>query len=275
VTDETPPRPINDLVAGVQRVLLRRAGMFGDVIVVEEDGLRYLRFGSVESADQSGIDPREPDRVLFEYIRIAALALDRHDEPKSPRRALVLGLGGGAFARLLLQRADAVVVDAVEVDPVVVDVARSHFQLPTTPRLQLHIADAAAFVQTATPGYDIVLVDGFSGELIPDALSTLAFFAHLRALLVDDGVVVMNVALVDKAATKHIIDRFASEFGRTVVMTARTEENRVIFGGRQPMALHTWQSAAARSIASLGFDVLQDVGSLTTCSQPAHHDATR
>ncbi len=267
--------PADDVVAGVRRVLLRRAGVFGDVIVVEEDGLRYLRFGSVDSADQSGIDPRDPDRVLFEYIRIAALALDRHDTPKSPRRALVLGLGGGAFARLLLQRADTVVVDAVDVDPVVAAVAHSHFRLPETPRLQVHVDDAAAFVARATPGYDIVLIDGFSGELIPESLSTPSFFAQVRALLADDGVAVMNVALVDQAAMKAIIDRFASEFGRTVVMTARTEENRVIFGGRQPMVLHTWQSAAARSTASLGFDVLQDIGSLSTCSGPARHDALR
>ncbi len=277
-----PPPPLAaqvavDVVAEIdRRIIASLPGRFGAVVVVDEDGLRYLRFGDVDGADQSGIDPKHPSRVLFEYIRIAALALDRHDTPKPPRRALVVGLGGGAYARLLLERAATVVVDAVEIDAVVVDLARRYFSLPNTPRLQVHVDDGAHFIQSARAGYDIVLLDAFSGDDMPAALSTPAFFADVRRVLADDGVVVLNVALINDAAAAEITRRFAAAFPGCVVAKAKTEENRIIFGGRRPMYKTQWQSVAARSTASLGFDVLKDLSDLAPCPQgPAADDALR
>lgn len=266
-----PPPEIPALVATAavaeidRKVIVSRPGLFGTVVVVEEDGLRYLRFGGAEGADQSGIDPKHPSRVLFEYVRVAALALDRHDTPKPPRRALVIGLGGGAYPRLLVERAASVVVDAVEIDPVVVDVARKYFSLPQTPRLLVHVDDGADFIKSARAGYDIVLLDAFSGDDMPQALSTPAFFADVRRVLADDGVVILNVALINDAAAAEITRRFTAAFPGCVVARAKTEENRIIFGGRRPMHKEQWRSAAVRSTSSLGFDVLKDLDDLAMC----------
>ncbi|HEY1100735.1 MAG TPA: fused MFS/spermidine synthase, partial [Myxococcota bacterium] len=252
-------------LAVARTIKARVAGMFGDVFVVDEDGIRYLRFGHVDAADQSGIDPKQPSKVQFEYVRIAALALDRHDVPKPARRALVVGLGGGAFARLLIERVAHVAVDAVEIDPVVVDVARRWFALPITPRLQVHVDDGARFMTTAKAGYDVVLLDAFSGDDMPSALSTAAFFHDVHRVLADDGVVVMNVALIKDGAADAVTRRFAQTFPGCVVITAKTEENRILVGARTAQAAERWRSAAVRSPASLGFDVLKDVESFVAC----------
>ena len=264
-----PPPEVPAIVVSVEvsdrRIIASRPGLFGNVVVVDEDGLRYLRFGSADGADQSGIDPRQPSQVLFEYVRVAALALDRHDTPKLPARALVIGVGGGAYPRLLIERVAHIVVDAVEIDPVVIDLARAYFALPTTKRLHIHVDDGAHFIKSARAGYDIVLLDAFSGEDMPSTLSTPAFFGDVRRVLADDGVVVLNVALINDAAAAEITARFAAAFPGCVIARAKTEENRILFGARRPMSAEAWRSIAVRSPGALGFDVLKDLAEISPC----------
>src|SRR5690606_37249728 len=56
-------------------VLFRQRSPVQEVLVVREDGLLTLRFDHVASNDQSAIDPKDPDRPAFEYVRLATTAL--------------------------------------------------------------------------------------------------------------------------------------------------------------------------------------------------------
>lgn len=262
-------------------VVFDKASPYARVFVVDEDGLRWLRFDDVLGNDQSGIDLAHPDRVQFEYVRIAglasALAWPRSALPTPTStsttalsstiapRALVIGLGGGAFPRLLLQQHKAVVVDAVDIDPVVVDAARRFFALPNDKRLVVHVKDGAAFVASARAGYDVVLLDAFSGNSIPDALASVGFFADVRRVLADRGVVVLNLALVSPEQMDLITARFAAVFAGCVVVRGKTEENRVLFGGRGAVDVDALRTAALTSPAFLPYDAHKDVDTITRC----------
>ncbi len=267
-------------------VVFDKQSPYARVFVVDEDGLRWLRFDDVLGNDQSGIDPAHPDRVQFEYVRIAGLATalawprsalsassSSPSSPSSPSsssssaaaRALVIGLGGGAYPRLLLQQHKAVVVDAVDIDPVVVDAARRFFALPTDPRLRVHVKDGAAFVASARAGYDVVLLDAFSGNSIPDALAGVGFFADVRRVLADRGVVVLNLALVSPEQMDVITARFAAVFAGCVVVRGKTEENRVLFGARAAVDVDALRAAALTSPAFLPYDAHKDVDTITRC----------
>lgn len=253
---------------GTSRVVLRRPGLFGDVLVVEEDGLRLLRFGSVDAADQSAIDPEAPDRILFEYIRLTTIGPALRTDGRPFRRALALGVGGGAWPRLLLTTQPRVHIEAVEIDPVVVEVARSHFAMPDSPRLKVIVDDAARYVERSdvmTSRYDVILLDAFSGDNMPAALSTPAFFLALKRILTDDGVLMVNVALVSQQDADAVVSRIAATFPGCSQVRARLEENQVVFAGKRPLPPEAIRRAIDRARVDVGFDVGRDVAAVESC----------
>ena len=71
---------------------------------------------------------------------------------------VVVGSGGGADVEAaLLQGAER--VDAVEIDPAIVRLARQYSAAGAygNPKVVLHIDDARSFFERATPGYDLVV----------------------------------------------------------------------------------------------------------------------
>jgi spermidine synthase len=267
-----------------RRVLFHRRSPLQDVFVVEEDGERVLRFDRADGNDQSALDPARPDRLVFEYVRLATLATVLAPRPPTgptslnrpasaagptrarfPARALVVGLGGGAFPGWLVRRDPRVVVDVAEIDPVVVDAARRFFALPATPRLAVHVDDGARFLARARAGYDVVLLDAFSGDGIPPTLSTPAFFGDVRRVLADDGIAVLNIALVTRDDAAGITARFARAFPACVVVHSRREDNLVVFGARHPLSVAQLEAALAAAPDSVGLALQDDVGSLQPC----------
>ncbi len=245
-----------------RRVLFDRKSAFQRVFVVEEAGQRVLRFDDVAGNDQSAIDLSDKSKVVFEYVRLAGLSLRL---VTSPERTLVIGLGGGAFPSLLLQQSKKVIVDAVEIDPVVVDAARRFFDLPKTPRLQVHVQDGAAFMSRARAGYDIILLDAFSGDGIPPGLSSRSFFQDTRRVLADRGLVVMNVALVSPSDMDLITARFTDAFPGCVVVVGNAEDNRMLFGARHRVDADGIRVAALTSSAFLPYDAHKDIETIKPC----------
>lgn len=265
VAAQVAPAEASDVPQPAERdVRFDKTSAFSRVFVVDEAGMRVLRFDDVMGNDQSTIDLKDPTRVVYEYVRLAGLATRL---AKQPEKALVIGLGGGAFPQLLLRQHPKIIVDAVEIDPVVVEAARAFFHLPKTPRLQVHVEDGARFVAHARAGYDIVLLDAFSGNGIPSSLSSAAFFHDARRVLSERGVAVMNVALVSPEETEIIIGRFAEAFPGCVVVTGRAEDNTVLFGARVPIDKDGVRIAALTSSTFLPYDAHNDVESIKPCKK--------
>ena len=155
-----------------------------------------MRFGSPSASEQSAIEPGNPRAVPVEYVRYALLGLAHHGRPG---RVLMVGLGGGTFTTLVHRALPDVTVDAVEIDPVVVEAARAHFGLREDARYRVHVADAADWVARDRGTYDFVLLDAYAGEGIPSALASEAFFRAVARRLAPGGVVAINIADVTPA----------------------------------------------------------------------------
>lgn len=108
----------------------------------------------------------------------------------SARRALFLGGGACVGPRQFEAAYPGLQVDVVESEALVVDAARTHFGLRESERLAVHVADARAFVKTATP-YDVVVIDCYDAYRMPGHLLTAEFFAEVRAVVT--GAVVLNL----------------------------------------------------------------------------------
>jgi spermidine synthase len=180
--------------ATAPRIVFDRTSSFGRVLVIDEGARRVMRFGSPSASDQSAIEPGNLRAVPVEYVRYALLGLAHHGRP---RRVLMVGLGGGTFTTLVHRALPDTMIDAIEIDPVVVDAARAHFGLREDERYRVHVADAVDWIgrgQSGLDTYDFVLLDAYAGEGIPPALGTPAFFRAVAGRLAPGGVVAINIA---------------------------------------------------------------------------------
>ncbi|MEW5771965.1 MAG: fused MFS/spermidine synthase [Thermodesulfobacteriota bacterium] len=139
---------------------------------------------------QSAMYLDEPGELVLDYTRFFALA-----GRFAPRLERVLVLGGGAYSvpRRLLADHPGLAVDVVELDPGVTDLARRFFGLADAPGLTLFHEDGRTFINREHPPYDAVLVDVFDTHYAPPFhLATLEAVRRVRALLAEDGVVMVN-----------------------------------------------------------------------------------
>ena len=110
---------------------------------------------------------------------------------RPPERVLVLGLGGGTSARDYAERLPGAEVVAVELDPGIVEVARSHFGLPAS--VEVHAEDARTFLARDGRAFDLVVMDAFQFPYIPFQLTTRELFAEVKAKLRPGGAFLVNV----------------------------------------------------------------------------------
>ena len=112
---------------------------------------------------------------------------------------LVIGVAGGGSVRQLQHFRPDVRIDAVEIDPKMIEVAKEYFNLTEGERLNIIIEDGRTFIRNTDKRYDLISMDAFSGgPNIPYYLTTREFFQDAYDRLNDGGVLMMNVLSVNR-----------------------------------------------------------------------------
>lgn len=112
-----------------------------------------------------------------------------------PSSCLLLGLGGGAVAHLLSRKVPHINITAVEIDPVIISVGKTYFELRQLPNLKVIQGDAAQLVTSSDvllSSYDAIVIDTFFGEAFSAGCTTPEFIVSLGKLLSPHGVLVFN-----------------------------------------------------------------------------------
>src|SRR5688572_12087907 len=173
-----------------EAILHEKASAFGTLVVVDEgDGTRALRFGR-HGARQSAYRPDDPERLVLPYTEVALTALALCGEP---RRILLVGLGGGTLAGFLRRHYPAAHIDAVDIDPEVVRVAKEYFGFREDRRMRAHVADGRKFIEEVREPYDLIFLDAFGTTAVPAHLTTREFLESVRRVTRPGGVVVGNL----------------------------------------------------------------------------------
>jgi spermidine synthase len=116
-----------------------------------------------------------------------------------PRDALLLGLGGGTIAHLLVGAFGPLPIVGVDDDPAVLALGRAHFGLDL-PSLQIVVADAFAYAADCSRRFDLVCVDLFRDGHIPARVCAPGFVADVRRLLRPGGTAAFNLERDRRAA---------------------------------------------------------------------------
>jgi spermidine synthase len=170
-----------------ENTIYARESEYNLVRVFERNGVRFLALNDERTAQTiRPVDGSMGHRYFDLFMFGPALA---HGD-----RTLVLGMGAGGSVWATRLAAPTAEIDAVEIDPEVVRAATRFFELPTDGRMHVHTADARRYLRDTRARYDVVHVDLYQGGNVqPFYLVTAETFARIRALLADDGVMVMNV----------------------------------------------------------------------------------
>jgi spermidine synthase len=134
--------------------------------------------------------PGEPLRLELPYTRMAMVALAFVPRPEN---ILVVGLGGGAIPMFLRAVLPDTHIDVVELDPEVVDAAKTYCGFQEDALLRTHVGDGRAFVEADGPPYDVIFLDAYGADQIPEHLATREFLGAVRSRLTRGGVVASNV----------------------------------------------------------------------------------
>ena len=182
----TPFRLIAETVLHTERSLYR------NITVYESDDERCMRFTKQISARQSCISLKDPDRLVFNYTKMMLGALYLQPEPD---KILIIGLGGGTLPSTLSRILPKAKIDIVEIDPAVVRVAQKYFNFRITPVVAVSEGDGRVFVKRVIKKgmkYDLIMLDAFDHEYIPEHLLTQEFLREVKKIMTPGGVLTAN-----------------------------------------------------------------------------------
>lgn len=174
-------------------VIHTEKSLYRDIVIFEEDEQRYMSFYRCnQSARQSSQSLDDPNQFVFSYTKLMMGALYLHP---TPQRILMIGLGGGMLPMALAQLLPDATIDVVEIDPAVVRVARRFFGFEPGRQIQVFEEEGRTFIQQAGAAgarYDLIMLDAFDHEYIPEHLRTLEFLYEVKTLLTPAGILAAN-----------------------------------------------------------------------------------
>jgi spermidine synthase len=231
------------------KVLFRTRGLVHDVFVTRRG--RTLTLWSSAGVRHTVFDSAAPHVPGLEYARNMLAALAFCPQAQS---CLVLGLGGGSISRMLLAARPQIEVEAVEIDPAVVELATKYFNIRTLPRFTVHVEDATDFLRHCTSQYDIVVVDAYVEERFPDRFATPEFIKNARECMPDDGVLAVNWLGGDPPLREGLLKNLRSIVGPVWQLPGLKSRNLLYFAPAATTSRPEMISAAESIEAELPFE---------------------
>lgn len=214
------------VAAAQQKVIYQKQSPYNTVVVTEDDqGMRTLLFDS-GGVRQSVVKVGDPDHLELPYARAMVSGLALCPEPK---RVLVVGLGGGTIPSFLHKHYPQTRIDVVDIDPVVVEVAKQFFGFREDATLKAHVQDGRQFIEERLNAYDVIFLDAFGSENIPYHLATREFLEAVRRAITAQGVVLADVWSRDlNPLYDSMVRTYQEVFDELYILDVRGAGNKIL-----------------------------------------------
>jgi spermidine synthase len=150
--------------------------------------IRILSYGKKY---QSAMYLDSPNELVFDYSKYFDLVFHFNPDIKN-----VLLIGGGAYSypKHILNIYPQVILDVVEIDPLVTNLAKKYFFLPDKSNLSIFHTDGRLFLNKAKKSYDSIFIDTFKSDFeLPYEIFTLESIQKMHTILSDNGMVIANI----------------------------------------------------------------------------------
>ena len=150
---------------------------------------------------------------------------------KKVNSILLLGLGGGSVIETL--RHDfgySKPIVAVDIDPVVINIAKNEFHLKEDDNLQIICADALKFMASNPQHFDLIIIDLFIDIDVPKSFLELPFWQNVIKASATNGVIIFNASLekTKSNALNEVIDYLKTQFYTTEIYEKVNQTNTLI-----------------------------------------------
>ncbi len=194
-----------------------------NVVRVVENPETGMKTFSLNHNSDSGFDKDGNKYPYINYVESEFIKTYPADKP--PMKILVFGAGG--FTVGLEDTRN--IYHFVDIDDTLKDAAEKHFlNNKLGPNKIFHPVAAESFVLRDTEKYDLIFMDVYQGKItIPENLVTQDFFASVKKLLADDGILATNFV---------VAPAFGDAFSRNLDATFRSVFpyfTRQIIGGQR------------------------------------------
>src|SRR3954471_11451556 len=163
-----------------------RKPKFAPVTLSEQDGVRYLHFGT--EWVQGAMRIRKPDWPELEYAQQMMAWMLFIEQPRAIAQ---LGLGAATLTKFCYRQFPQALVTAVELNPSVIAICASMFKLPPDDEhLQVLEMDALDFVNDPAnqEAFDVLQCDLYDATARGPVLDTPEFYLACNACLADGGI---------------------------------------------------------------------------------------
>jgi len=210
-------------------------GQYNDIYVVKR-GNELLMTARLKGwhYTESRINLADQDVIPANYLRMMTTALAYVPQVDS---ILLVGLGGGVLTNYMGRFLPEAQVDSVEIDPGVIDTAKTWFGVKEAERMRVVESDGRVFLNRNRKLYDVALIDAYIGGSVPFHLMTKEFYTLLKRRLAPGGAAVFNihepnrlfaVSVRTLQAVFATVDLYRSGFGEVAIVatdTPRAMEN--------------------------------------------------
>jgi spermidine synthase len=198
-----------------------RSPLNGNIQVVKDvNGTRLVVDGISQSGwSMKAIWDRAIKRIKIQY--------------PSPKSVLILGLGGGSAAQSVQRHWKQSKIIGIDVDPFIVDLGKKYLGLSKVDNIKVTIADANQWVKEkakeiralgegkslkSRKSFDVILVDLFVGESIPQVFKEEKFLKNLIQLVNPYGLIAINhlYGVNDKEDAKKLAKNLRKSFAKVV-----------------------------------------------------------
>ena len=128
---------------------------------------------------------------------------------------LVLGMGGGSVIETLRQDFNyKSKITAVEIDQVIIDIAKTEYGISENENLKIHCTDAYDFALQNTVRYDLIIIDLFIDLNVPDKFLSLDFWDGIIRSKSSRGSILFNASVGSQTSSSkldHVISYLRSK----------------------------------------------------------------
>jgi spermidine synthase len=189
--------------------------------------------GPLEITTKNGIKYLNTKNANYSYGALQLIlkfGLDKIDL-KKVNSVLLLGLGDGSVIQTL--RVDFHYqkhITAVDIDPVIIDIANTEFGLENNSKLTIICQDALQYVTQNTRQFDLIIIDLFIDISVPKQFLKLSFWHDIIKSKSSNGVILFNGSLEKEKSQdlKKVIAFLKSKVYKVEVYDKINKVNTVI-----------------------------------------------
>ncbi|XP_022094933.1 methyltransferase-like protein 13 [Acanthaster planci] len=155
-------------------------------------------------------------------------------------RLLIVGLGAGILPMFLHQHFPKLLIDVVELDAAIAEVAKSCFEFTEDERMKVSIADGLEYItrlaeETTSPTYHVVLFDVDAKDLStglnspPRPFIEKAFLKKVDSILHPQGLFMLNLISRDDSIKQDVINDIKTVFPSIFTKGGKDEVNETLY----------------------------------------------